>query len=385
METAEPQSCVAYYRVSTQRQGRSGLGLEAQQRAVRDHIEKTHRRLIAELVEIESGKNPDRPKLLEALKLCRLGRSKLIVARLDRLARNVAFVSRLMEAGVDFEAADFPQANRFTVHILAAVAEYEARLISERTKAGLAAAKARGVKLGRRFPTPGHPPGLEKARQVSMEKLAARTADLAPVIAEIRAAGFVSAIAVARELTARGIRPMRAAGLTALRTDIACAVLGSGRLSHQSVKYPEPDRSNYNPVDTIPLAAQNKLLRVFLVTDPADTRVPVTEQTPYVDKWRAAGRQIPQFFVEADSDAETIHDMNTHHGVGRYTVRVMAGCVFGQSDADIARSVDALVTRVLAANAAKWTAPTHYTSRNGRGESPSPRAGRQPDVHMAAR
>jgi DNA invertase Pin-like site-specific DNA recombinase len=108
METERSQSCVAYYRVSTQKQGRSGLGLEAQQSAVRGHLDKTNRKLVAEHVEIESGKNPDRPKLAEALTLCRLTRSKLIVARLDRLARNVAFVSRLMEAGVDFEAVDFP-------------------------------------------------------------------------------------------------------------------------------------------------------------------------------------------------------------------------------------------------------------------------------------
>ena len=210
MEPAQIQTCVAYYRVSTQKQGRSGLGLEAQQRAVRDHLDKTHRKLIAELVEIESGKNPDRPKLAEALKLCRLTRSKLIVARLDRLARNVAFVSRLMETGADFEAVDFPQANRFTVHILAAVAEYEARLISERTKAGLAAARARGVKFGgRHLPSPGHLPGLEKARRVQKEKVAARTADLAPVIAEIRTAGFVTIKAVARQLDLRGILPLR--------------------------------------------------------------------------------------------------------------------------------------------------------------------------------
>src|SRR5271163_2291731 len=163
MESAESRSCVAYYRVSTQKQGRSGLGLEAQQSTVRNHIEKTNRKLVAELVEIESGTNPDRPKLSEALRLCRLTRSKLIVARLDRLARNVAFVSRLMEAGVDFEAVDFPQANRLTVHILAAVAEYEGRLISERIKAALAAAKARGVKLGRCNPD-GHPAGLVKGR-----------------------------------------------------------------------------------------------------------------------------------------------------------------------------------------------------------------------------
>jgi DNA invertase Pin-like site-specific DNA recombinase len=210
MSGTEPQSCVAYYRVSTQKQGRSGLGLEAQQRAVRDHLDRTSRKLIAELVEVESGKNPDRPKLAEALKLCRLTGSKLIVARLDRLARNVAFVSSLMEAGTDFEAVDFPQANRFTVHILAAVAEYEARLISERMRASLAAAKARGVKLGGRTSTSGNPAGLAKARRLIAAKSAARIADLAPVIAEIRAAGFVSAASVARQLNARGIRAARA-------------------------------------------------------------------------------------------------------------------------------------------------------------------------------
>ena len=100
------------------------------------------------MVEVESGKRADRPKLAEALKLCRLRGAALIIAKLDRLARNVAFVSNLMESGVDFVAVDFPQANRLTVHMLAAVAEHEAAMISQRTKAALAAAKARGRKLG---------------------------------------------------------------------------------------------------------------------------------------------------------------------------------------------------------------------------------------------
>src|SRR6266446_3681267 len=206
METAPSQSCVAYYRVSTQKQGRSGLGLEAQQSAVRDHLEKTNRKLIAELVEIESGKNPDRPKLLEALKLCRLTRSKLIVAKLDRLARNVAFVSRLMEAGVEFEAVDFPQANRLTIHILAAVAEHEAKVISERTKAALAAAKRRGVKLG------GYRAGAKltaRARQAGCaaraESANAKASDYAGVIAELQAAGVTSLAGIAAALTERGI------------------------------------------------------------------------------------------------------------------------------------------------------------------------------------
>jgi DNA invertase Pin-like site-specific DNA recombinase len=209
MDGAAPQSCVAYYRVSTQKQGKSGLGLEAQQRAVHDHMSRTNRKLLAEMTEIESGKNPDRPKLAEALKLCRLTGAKLIVARLDRLARNVAFVSRIMEAGADFEAVDFPQANRFTVHILAAVAEYEARLISERTRAGLAVAKARGVKLGGFRGGFGTPENLAKARQVQLAKASARISDLVPTVAEIRSSGIVSSAAIARELNARGIRAAR--------------------------------------------------------------------------------------------------------------------------------------------------------------------------------
>jgi DNA invertase Pin-like site-specific DNA recombinase len=208
MDAPAPQSCVAYYRVSTQKQGQSGLGLEAQQHSVREHLKNGGRKLVAEFTEIESGKNSDRPKLAEALKICRLTGAKLTVARLDRLARNVAFVSNLMESTVEFEAVDFPQANRFTVHIIAAVAEYEARLISERTRAGLAAARARGVKIG----GPGGPGNMEalaKAMRVQAAKRAAWTADLTPVIKEIQAAGFISCEAISRELNARGIRAAR--------------------------------------------------------------------------------------------------------------------------------------------------------------------------------
>lgn len=117
---------VAYYRVSTARQGRSGLGLDAQQAAVRGYLNGGTWSLVCEVVEVESGKRSDRPKLTEALRLCRLHKATLIIAKLDRLARNVAFVSALMDSGVEFVAVDFPQANRLTVHILAAVAEHEA-------------------------------------------------------------------------------------------------------------------------------------------------------------------------------------------------------------------------------------------------------------------
>jgi DNA invertase Pin-like site-specific DNA recombinase len=120
--------------------------LEAQQKAVRDHLNGGNWRIVAEFTEVESGKRSNRPQLAAALAACRLRGAKLIIAKLDRLARNVHFVSGLMESGVDFVAADFPQANRLTVHNLAAVAEHEAKLISECTEAALAAAKARGVK-----------------------------------------------------------------------------------------------------------------------------------------------------------------------------------------------------------------------------------------------
>jgi DNA invertase Pin-like site-specific DNA recombinase len=150
MGTPNTGNFVAYYRVSTERQGRSGLGLEAQQKAVRDHLNGGNWGIVAEFTEVESGKRSDRPQLAAALAACRLRGAKLIIAKLDRLARNVHFVSGLMESGVDFVAADFPQANRLTVHILAAVAEHEAKMISERTKVALAAAKRRGVKLGGR-------------------------------------------------------------------------------------------------------------------------------------------------------------------------------------------------------------------------------------------
>jgi len=138
---------VAYYRVSTVRQGESGLGLEAQQSAVERFL-RGRGSLLAEFVEIESGKKIRRPQLDEALRLCRKTKATLVIAKLDRLARNVHFISGLMEAGVNFRAVDAPSKDRFILHIQAAFAEEEARRISERTKAALAAAKARGIDIG---------------------------------------------------------------------------------------------------------------------------------------------------------------------------------------------------------------------------------------------
>src|ERR1700684_861749 len=139
---------VAYCRVSTAKQGASGLGLEAQQEAVRSYLNGGRWKMVDEVTEVESGKRNDRPALAGAFFPCRISKRTLIIAKLDRLARNVNFISNLMESGVEFTAVDFPQANRLTVHILAAVAEHEAAMISTRTKAALQAARARGVIFG---------------------------------------------------------------------------------------------------------------------------------------------------------------------------------------------------------------------------------------------
>lgn len=139
---------IAYIRVSTDRQAASGLGLEAQRSAIEQYAVQQGREIAAVYVEAESGKLLDRPQLNAALAHCRKAKATLLIAKLDRLARNVAFVSSLMEAGVEFIAVDAPFANRLMIHVLSAVAEFEREQISERTKAALAAAKARGVKLG---------------------------------------------------------------------------------------------------------------------------------------------------------------------------------------------------------------------------------------------
>jgi DNA invertase Pin-like site-specific DNA recombinase len=141
-------SYVSYLRVSTQRQGRSGLGIEAQRAAVDQFVHEQGGTLIEEHIEVESGSLKKRPVLVQSIAQARKHRATLLIAKLDRLARNVAFVSSLMEGGVEFVAVDAPYANRLMIHILAAFAEHERSLISDRTKAALAAAKKRGVRLG---------------------------------------------------------------------------------------------------------------------------------------------------------------------------------------------------------------------------------------------
>jgi len=195
---------VAYYRVSTDQQGASGLGLQAQRAAVETYLDGGPWRLVAEHTEVESGKRADRPELAKALLACRKHKAKLIIAKLDRLSRNLAFIATLMDSGVEFVAVDNPHANKLTIHILAAVAQHEREAISERTKAALAAAKARGKKLGG--------PRLAEARKRS---LAARStaadafAANVRIIEQIRASGVSSLRGVARALTARGVRTAR--------------------------------------------------------------------------------------------------------------------------------------------------------------------------------
>jgi DNA invertase Pin-like site-specific DNA recombinase len=193
---------VAYYRVSTQKQGRSGLGLEGQQAAVAAHVKATGGKIIASFQEIETGKRYDRPELARAIAACRRHRATLVIAKLDRLARNVHFVSGLMEAKVPFVCCDNPTATPLTIHILAAVAEDEAKRISERTKAALAAAKARGVALG-------NPANLKRAARrqgtaANIEAAQEHAAKALPLARKLRQAGE-SLTAIAEKLTDSGI------------------------------------------------------------------------------------------------------------------------------------------------------------------------------------
>lgn len=204
---------VAYYRVSTARQEASGLGLDAQRQAVAAFLGAAG--VVAEFTETESGKRTDRPELARAIGACRLYGARLVIAKLDRLSRDAHFLLGLEKAGVDFVATDMPHANRLTVGIMALVAEEERRMISARTKAALAAAKARGTVLGGRR---GHTITLaasEAGRRSQTARARARSADLAPVLVELRAIGIISFGGLAEALNARGIPAARGGAWTA--------------------------------------------------------------------------------------------------------------------------------------------------------------------------
>ena len=203
---------VSYLRVSTDGQGRSGLGLEAQRQAVAAHVAQAGGEVVAEFQEVESGKRADRPQLAAALASCRTRRAVLIIAKLDRLARNARFLLSVMEgsgeAGVVF--CDLPTVpagpiGKFLVTQMAAVAELEAGLISQRTRAALAVAKTHGVRLGNPSPTPATAAMAASARQARSRQVAARGTDVFAVVRQIQAGGVSSLRAIAAELHARGV------------------------------------------------------------------------------------------------------------------------------------------------------------------------------------
>lgn len=197
---------ITYSRVSTDRQGKSGLGLEAQAAALDAHVRSVGGHVVESFVEVESGKNDDRPELAKALDLCRRKKATLLIAKLDRLSRDAHFLLGLQKSGVPFIACDMPYADSFTVGIMAMVAQKERELISARTRDALKAAKARGVRLG----CPDATRTAVIARDAKIERAKNRAANLAPIIRDILAKGDgMSLRAVAMVLEARGIKTPR--------------------------------------------------------------------------------------------------------------------------------------------------------------------------------
>ncbi|WP_127902519.1 recombinase family protein [Solirhodobacter olei] len=203
---------VAYIRVSTRRQGESGLGIEAQQAEIAAYAATHGASIAAEFIEVESGKKDDRPELHRAIREARLTGSRLVIARLNRLSRNAAFLLNLRDSGVDFVAADMPNANSLTIGVMALVAQEEREAISRNTKAALAAARARGQKLG----NPNGAAALRRAgkgntasRQAATARADARAHDLADVLADITAKGHTTLHQIAKELNRREIRTPR--------------------------------------------------------------------------------------------------------------------------------------------------------------------------------
>ena len=201
-------SCIAYLRVSTSKQGQSGLGLEAQEATVARFL-RDGDALLRTYVEVESGKGNDRPQLSAALAECKRTGATLLVAKLDRLSRNLHFISGLMEAGVSFVACDMPNAREFELHIHAALAQHERSLISERTRAALHAAKARGVALGgfrgRHLTDEERAIGRSRAAAKRRSALRERARTLLPIVTEVCGAGAKSLRQIAAALNARGL------------------------------------------------------------------------------------------------------------------------------------------------------------------------------------
>jgi len=207
------RNLIAYYRVSSKRQGRSGLGLEAQEAAVDDYARRHGTKVLCAFTEIESGKRADRPELAKAISRAKRANAILCIAKLDRLARNVHFVSGLMESNVEFVACDNPHANKLTLHILSAIAEHESEQISRRTKDALAAAKRRGAKLGaanprsRNLTDDARRKGNQAAAQAVRERADEGCEALREVLAPLRP--VLSFQQIAQVLNLRGERTRR--------------------------------------------------------------------------------------------------------------------------------------------------------------------------------
>jgi len=223
---------VEYYRVSTDKQGRSGLGLEGQREAVRRFLRDGDTTIQPPFVEVESGKktDQDRPQLRAAMDVCRKTGATLLIAKLDRLARDVAFIATLMKSDVRFVACDMPDADPFRLHIEAAIAEEEARKISQRTKAALAAAKARGKKLGgyRGYDLTQEQrmAGAERSAASRAAEASKRAAALLPIIDALKAEGITSASGIARALNDRGIPTSRGGKWQAVQVQRFLSLVG---------------------------------------------------------------------------------------------------------------------------------------------------------------
>lgn len=201
---------VAYYRVSTKRQGRSGLGLDDQRRAVLDYLDGGNWNLIEEFTEIESGKGDDRPQLEAAIKTAKKHRAKLVIAKLDRLGRRAGYIMNLLDfSKVRFVFLDMPEADKGIIGLMAAVAEIEGRAISKRTKAALAVKKAQLAKEGKRLGAPDPAKAAPLGGKAMKAKAARFAANVLPIIREIEAAGITSNLRIAKALNARGVRSPR--------------------------------------------------------------------------------------------------------------------------------------------------------------------------------
>jgi DNA invertase Pin-like site-specific DNA recombinase len=235
---------VTYLRVSTDKQGRSGLGLEAQRKAVTDFLNGGRRTMLAEFVEVESGSRDDRPKLAEALALCRIHKATLVIAKIDRLSRDVHFLTGLERAGIRFVAADMPEANEVVVHLMAVMAQAERKLISARTKAALAQkkewyaklddaakdelrAKGKATQLGgdRNNIASVRALGTEASVRVRTARATDRARDLGPIIKAIREEGATSLRQIAAGLNARGITAARGGPWSAMAVSLVLAKL----------------------------------------------------------------------------------------------------------------------------------------------------------------